>query len=81
MDATQNTTPLQSLAQNRVVSYDITQATLRKIGEVETKLKVLDANDKEAFTKLKDELLTLYRAHFDSLGAIAENSEELGKDE
>ena len=81
MDTTQITTPLQSLAQNRVVAYDITQATLRKIGEIETKLKVIDANDKESFTKLKDELLTLYRAHFDSLSAIAENSENLGKDE
>ena len=81
MNATQNTTPLQSLAQNRVVAYDITQATLRKIGEIEAKLKVIDANDKEAFTKLKDELLTLYRAHFDSLSAIAENSEDLGNDE
>ena len=48
MDTTQSTTPLQSLAQNRIVSYDITQATLRKIGEIEAKLKVVDANDKEA---------------------------------
>lgn len=81
MDTTQITTPLQSLAQNRVVSYDITQATLRKIGEIEAKLKALDENDKESFTNLKDELLTLYRAHFDSLNAIAENNEDLGKDE
>ena len=81
MNTSQSTNPLQSLAQNRVVSYDITQATLRKIGEIEAKLKTLDESDKEAFTKLKDELLTLYRAHFDSLSAIAENSEDVGKDE
>lgn len=81
MDTTQSTTPLQSLAQNRVVSYDITQATLRKIGEIEAKLKALDENDKELFTKLKDELLTMYRAHFDSLNAIVENNEDLAKDE
>jgi len=80
MNTSQSTNPLQSLAQNRVVSYDITQATLRKIGEIEAKLKVVDANDKEALIKLKDELLTLYRAHFDSLNAIAENNEDLGKD-
>jgi hypothetical protein len=80
MDTTQITSPLQSLAQNRVVSYDITQATLRKIGEIEAKLKLLDENNKEEFTKLKDELLTLYRAHFDSLSAIVENNEDLGRD-
>jgi|GEM_PF-5201356 len=81
MDTTQSTTPLQSLARNRVVAYDITQATLRKITEIEAKLKLLDENDKETFTKLKDELLALYRAHFDSLSKIAENNEDLGKNE
>lgn len=81
MDTIQTTTPLQSLAHNRVISYDITQATLLKIGEIEAKLKALDQNDKEAFSKLKDELLTLYRAHFDSLSAIAESSEDLRKDD
>lgn len=80
MDLIQSATPLQSLAQNGAISDDITQATLGKIGEIEAKLKILDENDKEGFINLKDELLRIYRAHFDSLIAIAKNNQDLVKD-